>query len=126
LDTRRPSSDAGIVRSLASGGIGTVLAPMLYRCTGARRPNRATDNSEQRRPAYELQDHPRSLTLLKGPALTVKTSALGYNPFDDTGCQKIGVGDRVSASGALDARFFGGRVLEADAVITLLDADKPS
>jgi len=56
--------------------------------------------------------------------LTVETEYLGYNAFDDVGFQKIEKGDRISASGAMDQDFLEGRVLDADSVITLSDADK--
>jgi hypothetical protein len=50
----------------------------------------------------------------------VDTSKLPYNPLDDEGFQRIGVGDRVIVSGDLTPAFFTPRrQLEADIVITL-------
>ncbi len=53
--------------------------------------------------------------------VTVETELMNYNPLDDIGFQQIDVGDRVSATGAIDYEFFDGRVLEADTLITLSD-----
>lgn len=58
--------------------------------------------------------------------LTIEIEGLGYNPLDDYGYQKIEKGDRVSVMGDIDHDFFEGRVLEADSVITLDDADQKS
>jgi hypothetical protein len=53
--------------------------------------------------------------------LTVKTESMVFNPLDKYGYQRIQQGDVVSVTGNLDKNFFGGRVLRADMVTTLLD-----
>lgn len=62
----------------------------------------------------------REFTLDTGQrALVVDTSAMGYNPLDDKGFQKIEPGQRVSVSGVMDHDFFEGRELMAKSVVTL-------
>jgi hypothetical protein len=56
-----------------------------------------------------------------GTETTVETDELTYNPLDDTGYQKVDVGDRVSVSGQTDGDFIQGRMFNAETVITLLD-----
>lgn len=51
--------------------------------------------------------------------LRVAVDDMPYNPLDDEGYQKIGVGDRVKVTGDLDIGFFEGRHLEADTIIKL-------
>lgn len=58
--------------------------------------------------------------------ITVETAYLGYNPLDDSGYQKIDVGDRVSVTGEFDLSFIEGREFDADSVITLSDAAAPA
>lgn len=58
--------------------------------------------------------------------VTVETDALGHNPLDDFGFQKVERGDKVSVSGEFDVDFLDGRVFEADSVITLSDANERS
>lgn len=59
---------------------------------------------------------------MEGTELTVSTDALGYDPLDDIGYQRIEQGDRVSVSGDMEEAFFGGTELEADAIVELSDA----
>lgn len=56
-----------------------------------------------------------------GTETTVETDELTYNPLDDTGYQKVDVGDRVSVSGQTDGDFIQGRMFTAETVITLSD-----
>jgi uncharacterized protein YdeI (BOF family) len=56
--------------------------------------------------------------------LTVEVDDMLYNPLDDEGYQKIEKGDIVSVTGNIDKDLFEGRVLEADAVITLYHKEK--
>lgn len=49
----------------------------------------------------------------------VEVDEMAYNPLDDQGYQKIGVGDRVSVTGQIDDDLFEGRELVADTVVTL-------
>ncbi len=58
--------------------------------------------------------------------ITIETETLGYDPLDDLGFQKIEEGDTVSVSGQFDSDFLEGRVLDADKVISLFDADDDS
>lgn len=51
--------------------------------------------------------------------LRVETDALGYNPLDDEGYQKIGVGDRVRVAGTIDDDLFEGRELVATSLTEL-------
>jgi hypothetical protein len=52
-----------------------------------------------------------------GPAdVTVDTSGLFYNPYDDVGIQVLKVGDRVHVTGALGTGFPEQPVIEADGV----------
>lgn len=53
--------------------------------------------------------------------LTVKTGSMVFNPLDNYGYQRIEKGHVVSVTGNLDKNFFGGRVLRADMVTTLLE-----
>jgi len=59
---------------------------------------------------------------MEGTELTVSTDALGYDPLDDLGYQRIEQGDRVSVSGDMEEGFFGGTELAADAIVELSDA----
>lgn len=54
--------------------------------------------------------------------LKVDTATMVSNPLDKYGYQRIQKGDVVSVTGELDKDFFGGRVLRADMVTTVLDA----
>lgn len=56
-----------------------------------------------------------------GTKTTVQTDELTYNPLDDTGYQKVDVGDRVSVSGQTEGDFIQGRMFNAQTVITLED-----
>lgn len=56
-----------------------------------------------------------------GTETTVQTDELTYNPLDDTGYQKVDVGDRVSVVGYTDGDFIQGRMFNAETVITLDD-----
>ena len=51
--------------------------------------------------------------------IRVTTDALGYDPFDDEGYQKVELGDRVIASGTVDHSFFNERHLDADMLVSL-------
>ncbi|MDX1630768.1 MAG: hypothetical protein R3234_02815 [Thermoanaerobaculia bacterium] len=51
----------------------------------------------------------------------VETDALGYDPLDDEGYQRIEVGDEVSVTGEIDVDFLEGRELVASSVIELRD-----
>jgi len=62
----------------------------------------------------------REFTIDTGPRkLTVDTIMMNYNPMDDTGFQKIEVGDYVSATGSMDYDAWEEKELMADYVITL-------
>jgi hypothetical protein len=56
--------------------------------------------------------------------LTVTTGELGYDPLDDEGYQKVETGDRVSVSGDIDERFFGGAEMSASRIVLLEDRRK--
>lgn len=58
--------------------------------------------------------------------VTVETQNLGYDPLDEVGFQKVEEGDTVSVSGQFDSDFLEGRVLDADQVTSLSDADDDS
>jgi len=51
--------------------------------------------------------------------ITVETDDLAYNPLDDEGYQKITEGDVVRVIGETEPDFMMGRVVSADAVVTL-------
>lgn len=56
--------------------------------------------------------------------LRVETEEMSYNPLDNDGYQRIGVGDRVSVSGEMDEDFFeieGHVELVANSVVVLSD-----
>lgn len=53
---------------------------------------------------------------------TVDTSYLGYNPMDDSGFQKIEVGDRVKVGGELDLNVIENQEVNADWIVTLGDS----
>ena len=53
----------------------------------------------------------------------VDVSTMSYDPLDDTGFQKIDVGDRVSVSGDMTEAFFDQRTLMAESVIELSHDD---
>ncbi len=62
----------------------------------------------------------REFTIDTGPRkLTVDTIMMDYNPMDETGYQKIEVGDYVSATGNMDYDSWEEKELMADYVITL-------
>ncbi|HSN71816.1 MAG TPA: hypothetical protein VLT59_09900 [Steroidobacteraceae bacterium] len=56
--------------------------------------------------------------------LRVEFDELGYDPLDDEGYQKIGVGDRIRVSGRIDDDLFEGREIVADAVTTYRYGDR--
>lgn len=58
--------------------------------------------------------------------IKVETESLGYDPLDELGFQKVEKGDTVSVSGQFNSDFLEGRVLDADQVISLFDADDDS
>lgn len=51
--------------------------------------------------------------------ITVDTSKLGYDPLDKNGSRRIGLEDRVSVFGNLDAEFFGDLEISAKAIVKL-------
>ena len=51
--------------------------------------------------------------------ITVEVEEMAYNPLDDTGYQKVRVGDRVSVTGRFDMDFLEGRELVAETIVTL-------
>ncbi|NIQ96097.1 MAG: hypothetical protein GWN87_19275 [Desulfuromonadales bacterium] len=51
----------------------------------------------------------------------VETDTLAYNPLDDKGYQKIGVGDLVRVTGKADYNLFEGHEIKADTVVKILD-----
>lgn len=51
--------------------------------------------------------------------IRVTTHELGYDPFDDEGYQKVGIGDRVIASGTVDHSFFNEGHLVAGKLVSL-------
>ena len=53
--------------------------------------------------------------------ITVDVSPLDYDPLDDDGYQKVGVGDYVSVSGHYEPDLFEGQVLDAEALVILRD-----
>ena len=56
-----------------------------------------------------------------GRMITVEVDEMSYNPLDDTGYQRIEVGDRVSVTGEMDYDFLEGREFVADSIVTLSD-----
>lgn len=56
-------------------------------------------------------------------SLAVETGDMSYDPTDEAGFQKVEIGDRVKVIGRMDADFFSGRELMADAVVTLSPLD---
>ena len=60
-------------------------------------------------------------------SMRVDTIALGYNPLDDAGHQRISKGDRVLVLGRMDVDFFEKREVQADSIVTLSrDREKKS
>jgi len=51
--------------------------------------------------------------------LTVDVSDMPYDPLDDQGYQRIGIGDRVQVTGEIGNGFFAGRQLSAESVAKL-------
>lgn len=49
----------------------------------------------------------------------VDTDELSYDPLDESGYQRIEVGDRVVVAGRVDKGFFEGREIVADTIVTL-------
>jgi uncharacterized protein YdeI (BOF family) len=59
-------------------------------------------------------------TMLTGVReITVEVDEMTYNPLDDSGYQKIEVGDRVSVMGTLENELFEGLEMEAQTVTTI-------
>lgn len=58
--------------------------------------------------------------------ITIDTKALGYNPMDERGFQKIESGDTVSVSGSFNPKFLEARILIADRIVSLRDPDDDS
>jgi uncharacterized protein YdeI (BOF family) len=56
-------------------------------------------------------------------AITVDTDEMPYDPLDDQGFQQIDIGDRVSVMGAMDERFWEGRKLVAESIVTLYNGE---
>ena len=54
-------------------------------------------------------------------SLTVEVDEMFYNPLDDSGYQKIDIGDVVRVTGILDENLFGQREFKADAIVKLVD-----
>ncbi|MGK2740454.1 NirD/YgiW/YdeI family stress tolerance protein [Tepidicaulis sp. LMO-SS28] len=62
----------------------------------------------------------REISLQTGASdIMVDTSALEYNPLDESGFQRIGEGDRISVTGTFQDSFFDNPELVASSVITL-------
>lgn len=62
----------------------------------------------------------RVLTIDNGRrSLRVDTASMPYNPVDQIGYLKIGLGDRIKVSGDMDDSLFGKREIEADWIIEL-------
>jgi uncharacterized protein YdeI (BOF family) len=51
--------------------------------------------------------------------VTVDTSDMTYNPLDDEGITRVGIGDFVRVSGQVDETFLGKKELEADYIIEI-------
>lgn len=51
--------------------------------------------------------------------ITVDTLGMSYNPLDNTGYQRIDIGDRVSVSGEVGADLFDMREIDASTIVTL-------
>ena len=56
-------------------------------------------------------------------SVTVDTSELGYNPFDDEGSQKLNKGDRVTVTGDADDDTWKNRTLNAETITSMTKAD---
>ncbi|WPL16466.1 hypothetical protein Thiowin_01420 [Thiorhodovibrio winogradskyi] len=56
--------------------------------------------------------------------VNVMTAAMGYDPLDDEGYQKVEAGDRVHVTGQLDEDFFTAPDLMADSIVVLKDSSK--
>jgi hypothetical protein len=52
-------------------------------------------------------------------ALQVEVDEMTYDPLDDEGYQRIGIGDEVSVVGTMDDDLFEGRELVADSIIKI-------
>lgn len=62
----------------------------------------------------------REFTLDTGTrTIRIDTSAMPYDPLDNSGFQKVRVGDRVSVGGKLDPDLFDKREIVAASIITL-------
>jgi len=69
----------------------------------------------------------KEITLNTGDRrITVDTSAMTYDPLDDSGFQQIDVGDRVSVSGTMTKDFFNDRELLAEYIVTLSSREQDS
>ena len=53
--------------------------------------------------------------------LTIDTEGLSFNPLDDTGFIKIGVGDVVEVTGSFDEDFFEKRKFQAETINKLVE-----
>ena len=51
--------------------------------------------------------------------ITVEVDDMAYNPLDEEGYQRVEEGDVVSVTGSMSKKFFEGRVLEAESVVTV-------